>query len=570
MSWNLIKRSDQYKAQETILMRSTAGGDVRIALGYPNTYEVGMSNLGMQVVYSILNSIPGVVCERFFLPSEEDIELYKRNGRRLFTLESQRPVSEFQIVAFTIAFEPDYVNIAKIFDLAGLPFTAEERAQHENCPLVLAGGAISLLNPEPVADFVDIFCLGEAEHFLPQFIDTYRQWQKEDSSRGCLLERLASLRGAYIPSLWHDYYDDQGHFVSCEPREGAPENVIERLHLSASEYGENCPHSQILTENTELGYSGLVEISRGCAFNCRFCTVGFSYPKIRWKPLDKILEAIEELSQYTNKVGLISATAGTYPHIDALCQHIIDRKMVVAFSSLRVDSLPDSMLQALVSGGSKTITLAPEVGSDALRRVANKRFTDAQYLATAERAFAAGIVNLRMYSMVGLPGEREEHLQALIDLAADTRKLQIKMGRGGGHITLSTGQLIPKPFTPFQWNSVLEKSKAAKSIHYLERGVKRIGGVEFSGESPKQAMIQALLARGDRRFSKVIARVYREPSFSAWLKACAEEGIDYKYELYHERSVKDEIMPWSHLTPVGSLERLRRDEELTRRTVESL
>ncbi|MGM9992064.1 MAG: radical SAM protein [Candidatus Bruticola sp.] len=570
MSWNLIKRADQYKVRETVLKRSTAGGDVRIALGYPNTYEVGMSNLGMQVVYAILNSIPGVVCERFFLPDNQEMELYGRSGRRLFTLESQRPISEFQIVAFTIAFEPDYVNIAKIFDLAGLPFAAEDRIKCDNCPLVLAGGAVSLLNPEPVANFIDVFCLGEAENFLPKFIEIYRCWQKHSTSKSKLLEMLCSLRGAYIPSFWCDCYDSQGHFQACNPRCGVPNNQIERLHLTPKEYGASCQHSQILTENTELGYSGLVEISRGCAFNCRFCTVGFSYPKIRWKPLEKIWAAVEELRQYTDKVGLISATAGTYPHINELCQRLIAGKISVAFSSLRVDSLPDCMLQALAAGGSKTITLAPEVGSDALRRVANKRFTDAQYLAAAERAFAAGMINLRMYSMVGLPGEREEHLQALVDLAADTRRLQIKMGRGVGRITLSTGQLIPKPFTPFQWNSVLERNKAAKAIHYLERGVKRIGGVEFAGESPKQAMIQALLARGDRRFSQVISRVYQNPSFSAWIKACQEEGIDIKYELYRKRSVSNEVMPWSHLTPSGCLERLRRDEELTGRAVAAL
>lgn len=562
MTWNLIKRSDLYKAEETVLQKPQSGGDVRIALGYPNVYEVGMSNLGLQVVYSILNSIPGVVCERFFLPSQAELEMYGQSGRRLFTMESQRPVSEFQIAAFTVAFEPDYVNIAKMLELAGIPLRSEDRSA-EGCPLVLAGGAVSLLNPEPIADFLDVMCIGEAEDFLPQFIERFRSFT--NGSRKDLLSQFADLPGAYIPSFWQPVYKE-GRFCGCIPRSGCPDNKISRLHLSAERYAETVQSSKFLTENTELGRSGLIEISRGCAFACRFCTVGFSYPKIRWKPLESVWKSIEELHKFTDRVGLISATAGTYPHIDELCRRLIESGISVAFSSLRVNSLPDSMLKALAAGGSKTVTLAPEVGSDALRRVANKLFTDAQYLETAGRAFEAGLVNLRMYSMIGLPGEREEHLQALADLARDSRKLQVSLGRGAGRITLSTGQLIPKPFTPFQWLAMLDKNTASKRMRFLEKAVSRIGGVDFACESPKLAAVQGLLARGDRRLGRVIELVYNRPSFGNWTKACREAGVDLEYELYEERSPEDAVFPWQHLTPEGSFAGLKREEAAAMKT----
>ncbi len=555
VSWKLIENADKRLEAETWLSQPAAGGDVRIALGYPNTYFVGMSNLGMQTVYGLLNNIPGVSCERFFLPDPSEIAEYEKSGRRLFTLESQRPVSDFDAVAFTLAYEPDYINLLRCLDLAGLPIYSKDRTANQ--PLVLVGGAVTLLNPEPAADFIDVFCVGEGEALVSDIVRIMRCGSKSEAKN-----EFAKTPGFYVPDRWKPYYEN-GHFAGIEG-----EGKVERAVLVPELYSSVSAQSLILTEDTELGHSGLVEISRGCVFACRFCTVSFSYPKIRWKPLERVWRSCEDMLKYTDKIGLISATAGTYPEIDELCRRLRERGAKVAFSSLRTDSLPDTLLETLAQGGAKSLTLAPEVGSDALRFTVNKRFTDAQYLETAERVFKSGIKNIKMYSMVGLPGEREEHLDALADLASATRKLQVSCGHGAGRITLSVGQFVPKPMTPYQWSGMLNRKQADKRMKYLEKKIGRIGAVSCSGESPKQALVQGLLARGDRRWGKVLERVYKlNPGFGDWQKAFKAEGIDMDDEACREREL-DGPLPWDHLN--GGYDRLLRDREQAMRRIEQL
>ena len=619
MSWNLIANADRRKEEETVLLRPAAGGDLRVAIGYPNSYRVGMSNLGMQIIYGIFNGIPGVSCERFFLPDPEEIELYRRNGRRLFTLESQRPLCEYDVLAFTVAYEQDYVNLVQILDLAGVPLLGKQRDDRH--PLVLVGGPITMLNPEPLADFVDVFCLGEGEDVVAPFTEVLRGHAQHLHTPSCLQD-LARVPGLYVPSLWQPVYENGGVVAwrslvegraDYQPRLGTadtasyqassiisspveamsspailvdsmpadaanpmgassgflrpgvasswsssacppPENyladrsgaVAERHVMSAATFAQSVSASHILTADTELGFSGLTEISRGCYYSCRFCTVGHSYTGARWKPLDTIWKGIERLAEHTGKIGLISAAAGNHPQIAELCARLRERHLEVAFSSLRVDHLPDCLLDTLVEGGARTLTLAPEVGSDSLRRSVNKLFTDAQYLETVERVFARGIKNIRMYAMIGLPGEREEHLEALVDLAMRTRRLQVAGGHGEGKITLSVGQFIPKPFTPYQWSPMLERAAADKRFNNLERALAKIGGVHYAGESSKWALIQGLLSRGDRRYGQVLREVYLDNSIAAWKRALKKAGLDWKKEAYAQRSVQD-CLPWDHL-----------------------
>lgn len=557
MSWKLIARAEQRLAQEIRLLRPPAGGQLRVALGYPNTYHVGMSNLGLQVVYGILNQTPGVSCERFFLPDPEEIEEYERHGRQLFTLESQRPVEQFDLVALTCAYENDYVNVLRILELAGLPLWSHQR--DDRYPLVLVGGAVTLLNPEPLADFVDLFAVGEAEGLVEALTEGLRS--SRDLPKLERLQALAQIEGLYVPSLYEPEYADQ-RFLGLHPKAGAPATIAKN-YLSRDQFESTSSASWIMTEQTEFGKTFLVEVSRGCPYVCRFCTVGFSYPKVRWKPLDRLWVDIQSVAEHQPRIGLISATVGNHPQIRELCQKLLSADMSVSFSSLRADQLPDEILETLVRGGSHSMTLAPESGSEALRKSINKRFSDEQYFEAAGRAFRKGIKNLKMYSMVGLPNELDEDMDALVRLVEKTRKLQVSEGQGGGRITLTLGLFVPKPLTPYQWNGMATLELAEARMARVANQLARVGGVKVNPEVPKTALIEGLQARADRRMGRVLARVYRKPSYKNWIKALKAEGFSLEELLYRDRA-QEEALPWGHIASSWPKERLWRDGERAR------
>ncbi|MBT9589293.1 radical SAM protein [bacterium] len=557
MSWKLIARAEQRLAQEIALLRPPHGGDLRIALGYPNTYHVGMSNLGLQVVYGILNQTPGVSCERFFLPDPDELEEYERHGRHLFTLESQQPLEQFDLIALSCSYENDYCNVLRILELAGLPLLSCDRTEQH--PLVLVGGAITLLNPEPLADFVDIFGVGEAEGLVEELVVHMRRLR--DLPRPEQLMGLAQVPGLYVPSLYTPNYEGE-RFVGLQPLPGAPATIAKN-YISRDQFEEINSSSWILSEDTEFGKTFLMEVSRGCPYICRFCTVGFSYPKVRWKPLERLWEDIATVKQHQPRVGLISATVGNHPEIEALCERLMQEDLSVSFSSLRADKLPDAILETLVRGGSKSMTLAPETGSEELRKSINKRFSDEQYFEAAERAFRKGIKNLKMYSMVGLPNELDEDMDALVKLVEATRRIQVSSGRGGGRITLGLGLFVPKPLTPYQWNPMVTLKLAEKRMQRVSAKLARVGGVKVNPEVPKTAILEGLQARADRRLGRVLLKVYHKPSYKNWQRALAEEGISLDYELYRQRD-PDEVLPWSHIASSWPKERLLRDSERAR------
>lgn len=525
-----------------------------MALGYPNTYRVGMSHLGIQLIYAFLNEIPGVVCERFFLPDEEEMEWYQKSGCQLLTLESQRPVGDHDVVAFTCAYEPDYVNILKLLELSGLPLWQSERKEHD--PLVLLGGAVTLLNPEPVADFFDFICVGEGEMMMGPMVECLRKTKGE--SRESRLRALHEEANFYVPSLYVPRFEN-GFFQGLEPRAGI-EARVGKNYIDRDLFAEQDTHSVVLTEETEFGRSFLIEVSRGCPYICRFCTVGFSYPKVRWRSMDVLWRSIEKVRTYHPKVGLVSATVGNHPEIKELCRRLMEADLRVGFSSLRSDQLPDEMIEAMVKSGAKSMTLAPETGSEALRRSINKRFSDESYFDAAERAFRGGIQNLKMYSMVGLPNETEEDIEALVELVKKTRKVQRKAGQAASRITLGMGLFVPKPLTPYQWSPQLGVKDAKKRMSMVKRALGGLGGVRVTSESPKVATVEGLLARADRRMAKVLEEVRWDARFPTFKKALKKFGLSFEQENYRTRE-PEEHLPWGHIQASWPKDRLLKDAQ---------
>jgi radical SAM superfamily enzyme YgiQ (UPF0313 family) len=537
------KQQPRERARDTLsrevgFVRKPHGGRLRVALVFPNTYFVGMSSLGFQTVYRLFNEIDDVVCERVFLPPKQELQEQLASGTPLVTLESQTPVGEFDVVAFSVSFEWDYTNVVSMLRLAKLPVRAAGRNSRH--PLVVIGGAVTFVNPEPLALFADVIAAGEGELLVPALVEGFRQ----ASDRRDLLMRLAGERGFYIPSFYDVRYADDGTIAGFDPVPGSNAPAVVKKAAVKSTERLDPPVTSIFTPDTEFGSRFLVEVVRGCANLCRFCWAGYNYLPVRAFPADRILELARAAKPYSSKAGLVSIALCDHPEIERILTGLLEMGYSISPASLRLDDLTPPIIDLLRRSGEKSITIAPEAGSDRLRRVINKTVTTEEILHATEVIFAGGMDNLKLYYMIGLPTERDEDLEAIRDLTVQMREIMLKHGRSRGRlgrIIASVNPLIPKPGTAYQWLPMEDPALTDRKAKRLRQLVAGLDNVYFNIKSERHSYYQALMSLGDRRVAPAIEAAERNGG--NWRAAVAESGVDADFYIFRDRS-SDATLPW--------------------------
>ena len=531
-------RARETLAREVGFVRKPHHGRLRVALAFPNTYFVGMSSLGFQTVYRLFNDIDEVVCERVFLPPKQELAAQLASGAPLLTLESQTPVRNFDLLAFSVSFEWDYTNVVTMLRLAGLAPRAADRDRRD--PLVVIGGAVTFVNPEPLALFADLIAAGEGETLVPDLVAAMRESASADES----LRRLATCRGFYIPSFYDVRHAPDGSMAAFEPRPGtgAPATVKKAAVKSTERLDP--PATSIFTPDTEFGSRFLIEVVRGCANLCRFCWAGYNYLPVRAFPADRILALAREARKHSARAGLVSIALCDHPDIVHILRSLIEMGYSISPASLRLDDLTAPIVQMLRESGERTITIAPEAGSDRLRRVINKTVTNQEILDAAELIFASGIENLKLYYMIGLPTETDDDLVGIRDLTLQMRDAMMRHARPRGRVGRIVGSvnpLIPKPGTAYQWLAMEDPAITDRKAKRLRQLLAGADNVFVNIKSERHSYYQALLSLGDRRVAPAIEAAERNGG--NWRAAVAESGVDADFYIFRDRS-GDAVLPW--------------------------
>lgn len=535
-------------------------------MSYPDTYEIGMSNIALPILYDRFNRQPDVLAERVFAPWVDMEAMMREKGIPLFSLESGHPLRDFDIIGFSLGYELTYTNVLNMLDLAQIPVLAAER--DESHPLVIAGGSCAL-NPEPMADFIDLFVIGDGEEAALELLDSYREWKKMGgASKSDFLRKAATISGIYVPGLYRAEYQVDGLLKSFTPTipEAKPRvqrRIVPRLPPPVT--NQVVPYIEVVHDR------GAIEIQRGCSRGCRFCQAGIIYRPVRERPREEVLKAAGEIISHCgyDVISLVSLSTSDYAGIDEMVTSLGTQypNLALSLPSLRISRFSLRLMGTLPDRSRTGLTFAPEAGSERLRRVINKNTPEDELLETAAIAFERGWTGLKLYFMLGLPTETTEDVAEIVRLVGKIRSVGKQAGGKVPSLRVSATTFVPKPHTPFQWVAQADEKQLNAKHEILRQGLRRLGA-KLSWQDPKTSLLEAVLSRGDRRLGTAIYRAWKLGSkFDAWNEHChyqnwqrafTESGLDPGFYAHRERNL-DERLPWSQIDPGVSTAFLKKE-----------